>query len=127
MTGSELSDLAEWILDRWPQARAWGKADRLLEDFTPLKGRVVTETVREMYRNGRATAPSPSEVVAAVRDRRAYEDIGEPIDCHTEGRRHVWGIWAEDSIGRRHGICAVCKAERWFPDGKLRTSGEIWP
>jgi hypothetical protein len=125
VTGPELSDLAEWILDRWPQSRAWAKADRLLEDFAPLKGQAVADTVKAMYRNGRASAPAPSEVIRAVHDRRAYEETGEPIDCTTEGRRHVWAIWEEDSMGRRRGMCAVCKVERWFADGKLRTKGEL--
>lgn len=68
MTRAEYLELIEWIEKRWIGTRAWANADELYYDFSAYGSDVAMSAARRLFAEGLQGAPSPSKLMAAIRD-----------------------------------------------------------
>jgi len=90
MTADEYSDVVEWIEDRWPGAltKAWLNDVALFSDFEPYDKDLMLAAVQSIYREGRATVPGPSVVMAKLREVAGATGVSVRGPCEHRTRAH---------------------------------------
>ena len=141
MTSAAFAELCIWLEDRFHGTRNYRSAAAVYADFAYYHPVDIRSAAQNLYRQGRKTAPTFSELLAEVsKISQAKHGAGystqNPADRCFE-TRHTWAIvaehqadgtileWAADRNRERTGLCAVCGEERRFPAGQLVTSTEI--
>jgi len=125
MNHVELNEMAEWVLIRWPAAKAWTKAEAFHSDFAEVDLGTAIRALTGMYQEGRRFAPTPSEVmVRAKRPADGWQGRPPPETCP-----HVnWAILeyeTERDDGKRFAVCASCLTERLASPKVLLNSAEL--
>ncbi|MDF1596971.1 MAG: hypothetical protein P1T08_12905 [Acidimicrobiia bacterium] len=121
------ADVLEWIETRWPGTRWLASAERvasLFPDFSRVPERALWKAVHELYEQGRKSAPSPSELLAAAKA-HSRTDVPEGVDpTDPDFCRHPrWAIF-HLAGGMREAICVACDATRTGMASALPTAGE---
>lgn len=126
MTPEEYADMIGFLEGHWGTLhRGWiGQQTALYADFRDYPKAVATDAVQELFYSGSAGCPSPSKVVAKLREKTALRGRPGERDPRYCGDRHTWGFEVNDA-GEREATCAVCGTEHTFTERQLRTPLEI--
>lgn len=130
MTRQEYAKVIDDIEDAWGSLGAsWAKAENLFPKFEPFPYSAAKVAIDIVFRNGRQTAPSPSTLMAAIRDHVGSSAAAMLIP--DEPCQHPsWAIITNtdgtvpDTHATRRAICAGCRLEQSFTPGKLLTATE---
>ncbi len=70
MSTDDFADVVEWIEDHWPgsSSKQWQTADKIFDEFRPYTREHGMAAAVRLFAAGSQTAPSPSKLLAAVRE-----------------------------------------------------------
>lgn len=91
----DMSRAVDWIEVRWPNSKAWENWEALTEDFAGFTPGAVMEALHQVYQGGSRFAPSPSELMKAVRpvQARRVQEGTDSFDLECES--HTWAAGSD--------------------------------
>jgi hypothetical protein len=132
MTPYELTDLVEWIEDRWPGTRNFRNVDRVAHDFAVIPHAAAQLAAEDAFKSGSKYAPTLSELRReAARIAHEHGMLDPSLSsCDTRGFHGVFVIDTHDTtVGRvapamREATCVECGLTVKALESKLLTVGE---
>lgn len=133
VTEAQLVELAEWVEDRWPNARGFNRPDRVAWEFRHLPAVAVKEAAQAHFDAGNSRPPSYAELKREGARIAAARNMLDPNinDCDVRGYHGPWAIDTPMKVtvepippGYREATCVGCGLVKRDTASKLKTVGE---
>lgn len=100
LTPALWADLVDWIESRWGASKLWESPEAVFDDFKTHDAGVIRAALVRLFNEGRQSAPSPSTLIAKVREVAAERGVyvtGPHV--HTLGHTLPSYVWAPAITG----------------------------
>jgi len=124
MNPTEWKEIVEEVESLWGRSGKWKNTDAIYKYATSVPAGAARSAVASLFQEGKAMAPSPSEVLAVARTLTVHVATSDEIGkyCNTNG--HLWAI-VDELDETRTCICARCGTDTSMLATLMPTQSEI--